>query len=133
MSLKDGVSKSTYVVVVADTSVALPAGNENVTGSRELSWLSERLVAAELRVTFHASATGDARLKIYQSMDDSNYDTESPTDLVGDIAVSAGNTCQKTFFFTIPSPYYQLVVENLDGTYDLTFEHLKVIEFPEME
>lgn len=75
-------------------------------------------MAIDVELTFNASATAGATVKVYASDDNSVWDT-TPYDQF-DIAVSAGNAV-KAHFAILPAPkYLKALITNLDATYSIT-------------
>ena len=74
--------------------------------------------AIEVDMTFDASATAGATVKVFASGDGTNFDTvEYATQSVD---VSAGNAIQVTFPINPAAKYIRVQVTNLDTTYDIT-------------
>jgi len=74
--------------------------------------------AIEVDMTFNASATAGATVKVFASGDGTNFDTvEYATQSV---SVSAGNSVQVTFPINPAVKYFKVQVTNLDTTYSLT-------------
>jgi hypothetical protein len=69
-------------------------------------------------MTFHASATAGATVKIFTSSDGTNYCTNDTQEY--DVPVSAGNTVRHSFVVLPGHKYYKVQVTNLDAAQDIT-------------
>jgi hypothetical protein len=72
----------------------------------------------EVLLTFHASATLGATVKVFTSSDGSNYTTNDTQEY--DIPVSAGATVRHSFTVNPGHKYYKIQVTNLDTAQDIT-------------
>lgn len=74
--------------------------------------------AIEVDMTFNASATQGATIKVFASGDGTNFDTvEYATQSV---SVSAGSSIQVTFPINPAVKYFKVQVTNLDTSYSIT-------------
>lgn len=72
----------------------------------------------EVLLTFHASATAGATVKVMTSADGTNYTTTATQEF--DIAVSAGATVRRSFTVLPGHLNYKIQVTNLDTAQDIT-------------
>lgn len=72
----------------------------------------------EVLLTFHASATAGATVKVMTSADGTNYTTAATQEF--DIAVSANATVRRSFTVLPGHKYYKVQVTNLDTAQDIT-------------
>ena len=72
----------------------------------------------EVLLTFHASATLGATVKVFTSSDGTNYCTSDTQEY--DIPVSAGNTVRHAFTVLTGHKNYKVQVTNLDTAQDIT-------------
>jgi hypothetical protein len=72
----------------------------------------------EVLLTFHASATLGATVKVFTSSDGTNYTTNQTQEY--DIPVSAGATVRHSFTVLTGHKYYKVQVANLDTAQDIT-------------
>jgi len=72
----------------------------------------------EVLLTFHASATLGATVKVFTSADGTNYTTNQTQEY--DIPVSAGATVRHSFTVLAGHKYYKIQVANLDAAQDIT-------------
>jgi hypothetical protein len=72
----------------------------------------------EVLLTFHASATLGATVKVFTSADGTNFTTSDTQEY--DIPVSAGATVRHSFTVLTGHKYYKIQVTNLDTAQDIT-------------
>lgn len=111
-----GIGK-TYTKIL-DNKTAAASGSTTL-GDCTVEDLSTALQCAiEVDMTFNASATAGATVKVFASGDGTNFDTvEYATQSVD---VSAGNAIQVTFPINPAAKYIRVQVTNLDETYNIT-------------
>lgn len=77
--------------------------------------------AIEVAMTFHASATAGAIVKVYASGDGTNFDTAGYEYATQSVALlSGGGAVQVTFPINPAVKYFKVVVTNLDAAQDIT-------------
>jgi len=128
MSIRRGLAKADYTHEMTELEGSLAAGSTSLSYVREIPHVSEVQVGVEVIVTFDAAATDGVRVRLLQSSDGMNFDTE--TDLSFTISVSAGNRAQRSVQFQVFSRYYRIEITNLDGSVAVTVNSVKVMEFP---
>lgn len=72
----------------------------------------------EVLMTFHASATLGATVKVFTSSDGTNYCTSDTQEY--DVPVTAGATVRHSFTVATGHKYYKIQVTNLDTAQDIT-------------
>lgn len=99
-------------------NVASIAANTESAQGTALALTNEALLALAVRLTFHASATVGAELRVYSSPSGTNYDT-IPYHTEG-ITLTAGATVQKTIALTPAPANIKVSVKNLDTAQAIT-------------
>jgi len=106
------------VVAILENKTVQEAASSVVSECTAIDGSTVVNLGIEVLMTFHASATAGATVKIFTSSDGTNYCTNDTQEY--DVPVSAGNTVRHSFVVLPGHKYYKVQVTNLDAAQDIT-------------